>query len=77
MNHLKRKYLDFDEVLRLKMEKAQGGRCAICRKRRTLVVDHDHVTRRVRGLLCLNCNVMLGHAKDDPKILTAGAAYLK
>lgn len=42
-----------------------------------LVVDHCHRTRRVRGLLCGRCNTMLGHARDSPEILRAGAAYLE
>jgi hypothetical protein len=39
---------------------AQGGRCAICRRepdgRSRLAVEHDHKTRRIRGLVCRSCN---------------------
>lgn len=64
----------------------QGGVCAVCLKLETAVyrgkvkalsVDHDHLTDRVRGLLCAACNRMLGQAYDDPDILEAGAAYLR
>lgn len=37
----------------------QGGGCAICHrppKTRRLAVEHDHKSRRVRGLCCFNCN---------------------
>ena len=61
---------------------AQGGVCAICGlgpsgKRRHLTVDHDHTTGKVRALLCGPCNVALGNAKDNPKILRAAAEYVE
>jgi hypothetical protein len=43
------------------MRTAQHGACAICEKATTrLMVDHDHVTGKVRALLCQTCNTFLG-----------------
>jgi len=60
---------------------AQGGVCKICNrpprdKKKRLHVDHCHKTGKIRGLLCLHCNVMIGKAEDDPKRLERAAAYL-
>lgn len=60
----------------------QGGVCAICGtgepgRGKAWNLDHDHATGELRGVLCVRCNFMIGHAKDDPAILTAGAAYLR
>jgi hypothetical protein len=43
----------------------QDGRCAICEEAKALLVDHDHETMLVRGLLCARCNVSEG-AKSYP-----------
>lgn len=57
----------------------QNNRCKICDEYATkrLHVDHDHLTNRVRGLLCSNCNSMLGMAKDSEKTLIEAINYLK
>lgn len=57
----------------------QGFKCAICGcgdMKRRWELDHCHATGVVRGILCPGCNLMLGHAKDRPEILTAAAVYL-
>ena len=59
----------------------QMGVCAICRtfpeNHRYLCVDHDHQTNKVRGLLCKNCNLALGHLRDNAALALAAAMYLK
>lgn len=60
----------------------QGGRCAICPRTEPgrgelWFVDHDHKTGKARGLLCLRCNLLLGHACDSPVVLDAAARYLR
>lgn len=57
----------------------QGGVCAICKgdnSGKTLRVDHNHVTGKIRGLLCSNCNVALGMTKEDRNILEEMIDYL-
>lgn len=62
----------------------QSGVCAICcgpPDRATgggpprLVVDHNHETGEVRGLLCWKCNVKL-HALEDIPFMRAATQYL-
>ena len=65
------------------LRESQGGVCAVCRtfaptkQHPRLSVDHDHRTKRVRGLLCSSCNFGIGHLKDDPKLLRSAAEYLR
>jgi hypothetical protein len=59
------------------MQNAQDGCCKICGKRKLLVLDHDHITRKVRGLLCRLCNKGLGHFGDDPNNLASAIQYLR
>ena len=55
----------------------QAGKCAICRRISKLSVDHNHVTRKVRGLLCAHCNHLLGNAREDQFILHSAINYLQ
>ena len=63
------------------MRDAQGNQCAVCGEGLTsggaVHLDHCHETGVVRGILCRHCNLMLGHARDNPETLMAAAAYLK
>lgn len=60
----------------------QGNRCALCMRQaadctgKTLNVDHCHATGRVRGLLCKNCNLLLGHVGDSKETLSRMIVYL-
>lgn len=64
-----------------RMIRAQDGRCASCsdafQSEKLTHVDHCHYTGTIRGILCAPCNLMLGHAKDDPKRLLMAAQYLE
>jgi len=51
--------------------------CIICGLEVPVVVDHDHKTGDVRGGLCTNCNLGLGHFKDSPELLRFAALYLE
>jgi Recombination endonuclease VII len=58
------------------MKRVQMNRCAICGLKKVLVVDHCHVTRRVRGLLCFNCNSAIAFLGDSIKNLKSAIKYL-
>jgi uncharacterized protein YciI len=65
------------------------GRCDVCGRPQQneirLAIDHNHgcCSERAacekcrRGLLCTNCNTLLGSAHDSVAILEAAIAYLK
>ena len=66
---------DYDRML-----VKQRGCCKICGrmpKKARLAVDHDHESGKVRGLLCSNCNLILGNAKDCPTVLRLAALYVE
>ena len=56
----------------------QNNQCLGCFTEFTVTprVDHDHETGAVRGLLCNGCNIVLGHAYDNPEVLKNLANYL-
>lgn len=41
------------------------------------IIDHCHTTGKIRGLLCTNCNNMLGKAKDNVEVLKKAISYLE
>ena len=56
---------------------AQENSCAICGSSdRSLVIDHDHKTNKVRGLLCSNCNTGIGKLGDTSELLRRAIDYL-
>ena len=60
----------------------QDNRCLICGNHFTIgasraCVDHDHDTRKVRGLLCHRCNSALGLFKESVTILNNALKYLE
>lgn len=76
--------IEYDLVLAL-YEKQEGA-CAICgahgsapaqgENHSVLVIDHDHVTGEVRGLLCRHCNAALGGFRDSVETIIRAAHYL-
>lgn len=47
-------------ALRAELMELQDRRCGICGVVDRLMIDHDHVSGMVRGLLCVKCNFAEG-----------------
>ena len=83
--HLKKTYgLALEEYEAMFVE--QEGVCAVCKfpetaiKRgstKSLDVDHNHETGKVRGLLCSACNSSLGLLREDPERIIALLEYVE
>ena len=69
--------VQFEEMLL-----AQGMSCAICKTKtpggrwNSFQLDHCHVTKKVRGILCVPCNKALGHFKNNVDSLRSAIEYL-
>lgn len=87
-SYIKRKY-DLTPAGFEQLGKSQSWRCRICgtdkpplpdRGRKNWWtawhIDHDHETGKVRGLLCFNCNQLLGQSKDKITVLEKAVQYL-
>lgn len=57
--------------------KTSQTKCLICNSDEKLVVDHNHISGKVRGMLCNHCNRGLGHFRDNPDTLQKAIDYLK
>lgn len=80
--HMKKYDMDYDDYK--EMLNSQSGKCLICgstgdlsKPYRPLMIDHNHITGNVRGLLCQHCNFLIGQAKDDIDILKSAIKYLE
>lgn len=71
------------------LREQQNFCCAICKRHEeeveqsrssrtayALHVDHCHTTHKIRGLLCSNCNTMLGKVRDSVDVLRSAIEYL-
>jgi len=85
-SHYQREY-GLESITLETLYQEQQGRCGICetpidsvifgvKNRYRTVVDHDHLTNKVRGLLCHLCNAGLGMFKDNPENLMRAYSYL-
>ena len=63
------------------MNKSQNGKCKICNNKNDyhdkLYIDHNHITGKIRGLLCRACNTGLGMFKDSPETMKSAIRYLE
>ena len=65
------------------IDRSLSAGCEMCGKKeengskKALSVDHNHVTNQVRGLLCHNCNLVLGHSLESVEILNSAVKYLE
>jgi len=72
--------ISYDEYQELHIK--QHGVCAICGKEETregfsLHVDHDHITGKIRGLLCFKCNAGIGLFQNSDALLIKAAEYIE
>lgn len=84
-NQLKYRYGISSEEYEEKL-KNQQNKCAICFEEETtsckdslrkLAVDHNHITGKVRDLLCGRCNTALGLLKENKEVLKAMLNYME
>ncbi len=80
-NMLRRTYGLTHKEYEAKLE-AQGGGCAICGSakrstgKRNMMIDHNHATGSVRGILCHSCNAAIERLETVPNWGILAAQYL-
>ena len=77
-SHLKRTF-GISLAYQQDLASIQHGLCGICNKElgSRPLVDHNHKTKRVRGLLCRKCNTGLGQFDDSINVLRRAIQYLE
>lgn len=74
-------YLTAKQIREARLKFGSGTHCMICMKKaktaKAHAVDHCHVTGKIRGVLCYNCNMGLGYFKEDIEILQSALRYLE
>ncbi len=72
---------DFDKLLL-----QQQSKCVICKRTMSIdkklsllkaTIDHDHLTSKIRGILCTSCNLLLGYSLESEEVLKSAIKYLK
>jgi hypothetical protein len=76
--HFKNNY-GIDEIEYHRMLKENGDHSFICNQEpaQGFVVDHNHDTEELRGLLCKQCNYAMGQFGDDPERLRRATEFLE
>lgn len=64
--------ITIEEVIRL-----ETSPCEVCGSNARINIDHCHSSNAVRGSLCRDCNLALGHFRDSPELLHQAILYLK
>ncbi len=59
------------------MLSCQDGKCKLCGKKATLVLDHCHKTGRIRGFLCHGCNLAIASLGDSLEGVMRAIVYLE
>ena len=57
--------------------KALPKACEVCGSIENLCIDHDHITGKVRGILCSKCNSALGLLGDSKEVILKLASYIE
>lgn len=70
------KFNEYHSLLR-----KQDNKCAICKinfekLNRNPSIDHDHNTGKIRGILCHQCNILIGMCFENEEILENAIDYL-
>lgn len=69
--------LNIAEAERIYNSKSSCDICGIVVGGKNKQLDHDHETGKIRGVLCNNCNAMLGRAHENTEIFARAIDYMK